>query len=294
MPTGYHWEIMAGVGTISCPTSSAVKRTRLSTQTASPNSSPFRSIQMCMGRGMLVRPTTCPCCIAHSLCSGPVNVSFPTYFWNSSAVLFAALNEIGVPTAYDPNAGLVAGAAFLPMDISPGLEERSTASRAYYDPYISRPNLWVSTGQTVTQILFDGVQANPLARQPIPDDTANGQGGSPGIPTGIFGGTTTINVTEYSQTSFIRRLWRGFRRAILKRQNVSSSQPLVAVGVEYAQDAGSARATVSATREVIVAAGALHSPQLLMLSGIGPSSVLQAAQVTVNLALPGVGSNLQE
>jgi choline dehydrogenase-like flavoprotein len=120
--------------------------------------------------------------------SGPVNVSFPKYFWNSSAVLFEALNEIGVPTAYDPNAGLIAGAAFLPMDIDPVAEERSTARRAYYDPIVARPNLWVSTGQTVTQILFDGASTNTLASEPIPGDTSDGQGGSPGIPTGIFGG----------------------------------------------------------------------------------------------------------
>ncbi|KAK3714992.1 hypothetical protein LTR37_007482 [Vermiconidia calcicola] len=37
--------------------------------------------------------------------SGPVNVSFPKYFWNSSALLFDALNEVGVPIAYDPNTG---------------------------------------------------------------------------------------------------------------------------------------------------------------------------------------------
>lgn len=86
--------------------------------------------------------------------SGPVNVSFPRYFWNSSAVLFSALNEVGIPTAYDPNTGWIAGASFLPMDLDPVTEERSTARRAYYDPYVSRPNLWVSTGQVVTQILL--------------------------------------------------------------------------------------------------------------------------------------------
>jgi len=85
---------------------------------------------------------------------GPVNVSYPAYFWNQSAALFGALNELGMPTAYDPNTGWIAGASFLPMDLDPGTEERSTARRAYYDPYVSRPNLWVSTGQTVTQILL--------------------------------------------------------------------------------------------------------------------------------------------
>lgn len=39
--------------------------------------------------------------------NGPVNVSFPEWFWRSSKVLFEALNELGVLTAYDPNTGLV-------------------------------------------------------------------------------------------------------------------------------------------------------------------------------------------
>ena len=90
---------------------------------------------------------------------GPVNVGYPEYYWNSSSILFTALNELGVPTAFDPNAGNVAGASFLPLDITPGTEMRADARRAYYDPYADRPNLWVSTGSTATQILFDETSA---------------------------------------------------------------------------------------------------------------------------------------
>lgn len=87
---------------------------------------------------------------------GPVKVSFPHFMWNSSAVLFEALNELGVTTAYDPNAGLIAGASFLPLNLDPALQTRSTARTAYYDPVLGRANLWVSTGQYATRILFDG------------------------------------------------------------------------------------------------------------------------------------------
>lgn len=51
---------------------------------------------------------------------------------------------------------------------------------------------------------------------------------------------------------------------------------------------------VAAGREVILAAGAIASPMLLQLSGIGPAKVLQSAGVQVNIDLPGVGANLQE
>ncbi|MBK7474345.1 MAG: choline dehydrogenase [Betaproteobacteria bacterium] len=65
-----------------------------------------------------------------------------------------------------------------------------------------------------------------------------------------------------------------------------------AVGVRYSQH-GVLR-EVRAAREVIVAAGALHSPQLLQLSGIGPAAHLQEKGIPVAHDLPGVGANLQD
>jgi choline dehydrogenase-like flavoprotein len=52
--------------------------------------------------------------------------------------------------------------------------------------------------------------------------------------------------------------------------------------------------TVSARKEIILAAGAIHTPQILQLSGIGPRGVLEAAGMEVLLHLPGVGSNFQD
>ncbi|HEY7600464.1 MAG TPA: GMC oxidoreductase, partial [Candidatus Limnocylindrales bacterium] len=52
--------------------------------------------------------------------------------------------------------------------------------------------------------------------------------------------------------------------------------------------------TLSARREVILAAGAIGSPQILQLSGIGPADVLRAAGVAVRHELAGVGENLQD
>ena len=51
---------------------------------------------------------------------------------------------------------------------------------------------------------------------------------------------------------------------------------------------------LTASREVIVAAGAINSPQLLMLSGIGPAEELKHHGIEVVLDLPGVGENLQD
>lgn len=65
-----------------------------------------------------------------------------------------------------------------------------------------------------------------------------------------------------------------------------------AVGVEYQADGKTQRAY--ATREVILSAGALATPRLLMLSGIGPEAELRRLGIEVVADSPGVGQNLQE
>lgn len=52
--------------------------------------------------------------------------------------------------------------------------------------------------------------------------------------------------------------------------------------------------TVKARKEVIIAAGTIHTPQILQASGVGPKAVLDAANVTVVVDLPGVGQNFQD
>jgi choline dehydrogenase-like flavoprotein len=64
-----------------------------------------------------------------------------------------------------------------------------------------------------------------------------------------------------------------------------------ATGVEYVQNGATLRA--EAAREVILAAGTFNSPQLLMLSGIGPAAHLRAFGINVVADLP-VGKNLQD
>ena len=65
-----------------------------------------------------------------------------------------------------------------------------------------------------------------------------------------------------------------------------------AVGVEYVQNGHVQR--VSAAREVILCGGTYNSPQLLMLSGVGPAAELRRHGIDPVLDLPGVGGNLAE
>jgi choline dehydrogenase len=63
-------------------------------------------------------------------------------------------------------------------------------------------------------------------------------------------------------------------------------------GVRYRQ--GGASCSVDATREVLLCGGAINSPQLLMLSGVGPAAHLREHGIDVVADLPGVGQNLQD
>src|SRR5262249_58636376 len=65
-----------------------------------------------------------------------------------------------------------------------------------------------------------------------------------------------------------------------------------AVGVEYAR--GDKIERLGAAREVILAAGAVGSPHLLQLSGVGDPDHLGRIGIPVQHALPGVGKNLQD
>jgi choline dehydrogenase len=123
----------------------------------------------------------------------------------------------------------------------------------------------------------------------------------------------TDDMNGYRQEGFARmdmtvhggQRWstsRAYLRPALNRGNVHvvtralTTRVLVergrAVGVDYVENGRTKRA--NARREVILAGGAINSPQLLMLSGIGPADHLRGMGVPVVHDLPGVGQNLQD
>lgn len=111
---------------------------------------------------------------------------------------------------------------------------------------------------------------------------------------GLFDMTTREGRRQSTATAFLK--------PALKRSNlVVHTQSLVrylimegmrAVGVEYKRGSESVRAY--AAREVILAAGALNSPQILMRSGIGPAGHLREMGLQVLHDLPAVGQHLQD
>ncbi|MEA1833390.1 GMC family oxidoreductase N-terminal domain-containing protein [Methylobacterium durans] len=127
-----------------------------------------------------------------------------------------------------------------------------------------------------------------------------------GVPrTGDFNGGDQEGVGYYQL--FTRRGWRcstavAYLRPAARRPNLrveveAHATELIldgrrAAGIRYRQ--GGAIREARAARAVILAAGALQSPQLLLLSGIGPPDELARHGIPVRHALPGVGQNLQD
>ncbi|MFZ2990315.1 GMC family oxidoreductase [Ideonella sp.] len=120
-----------------------------------------------------------------------------------------------------------------------------------------------------------------------------------------FNGPTQEGVGAYQVTHKSGERWsaaKGYLTPHLGRPNltvitgVHASRVLLdgrrATGVEALR--GGQTLTVRARCEVLLSAGALQSPQLLMLSGIGAPDELRRHGITVQHALPGVGANLHD
>jgi choline dehydrogenase len=129
--------------------------------------------------------------------------------------------ELGLPRNPDFNGASTFGVGAYQLGIANGW--RSSASAAFLRPALSRPNLTVITGATVTRVLFERTTA---------------------------------------------------------------------IGVEWAKE--NRKYQSKANREVVLCAGAVQSPQLLQLSGIGPAELLESHGIRVLADAPEVGENLQD
>ena len=161
---------------------------------------------------------------------------------------------------------------------------------------------------------FDGVHARggewrieqPRVRWEILDAWAEAaeQAGIPRINDFNGGNNEGSSYFHVNQRKGLR--WtsaKGFLRPALERSNLTlvthaaverlTLEGKRVTGLTYRQKAAGVR-TVTARREVVLAAGAIGSPMILQLSGIGSGEVLKAAGIEVRHELPGVGENLQD
>ncbi|KAF4817340.1 Dehydrogenase xptC [Colletotrichum siamense] len=159
--------------------------------------------------------------------SGPVQASYPNYFFPGAANFWQAALESGFTPSPDPLAGDHAVGLFnFPTLADATTRTRSHARRNHYTRVKdARPNYHILAEHTVARVLFEGKRA---------------------------------------------------------------------IGVEYLPTAGGEKVSVYAAKEVLLAAGGVHTPQLLQLSGIGNRSSLEGLGIEVVEDLPGVGENFQD
>jgi choline dehydrogenase len=121
-----------------------------------------------------------------------------------------------------------------------------------------------------------------------------------GVATGIF--RLKRSVDAKSQTRSSARVNRYDRDSARPNYHILANtvasrvvfEGTAAVGVEYVTTMNGTKITVGATREVILAAGSVHTPQILQLSGIGDAASLEPFGIKSISNLPGVGRNMQD
>ena len=142
-------------------------------------------------------------------------------------------------------------------------------------------------------------------RHPLADDFIKGAIGY-GIPLNEdYNGAIQEGISYTQRTIFKGRRVssaRAFLRPALKRPNIelrtkSHATKIVfdgkrAVGIQYSR--GGHSYEIRARREIILSGGAVNSPQLLQLSGVGPAALLKEIGVPVHHDLLGVGENLRD
>jgi len=114
---------------------------------------------------------------------------------------------------------------------------------------------------------------------------------------GVYWFPTLMDPYRFERSWAENSHYRGLARP---NYHVAASSPVrrvlmkkgVATGVEFYAEHG--LLNVKANKEVLMAAGAIHTPQLLQLSGIGPKKLLHAAGIKTLVDLPGVGQNFQD
>ena len=150
--------------------------------------------------------------------------------------------------------------------------------------------LSVSFPRYVHPIARAYIEAGVRAGLPAKDDLSNPMGeGVSLMPYSVRKGVRNSSAEAYLRPARKRPNLTVETSALVRRILLDGRR---ATGVEFEQ--GGVIRQALASREVILAAGAVNSPQLLMLSGIGPARHLQEHGIAVVVDRPGVGENLHD
>ncbi len=159
--------------------------------------------------------------------------------------------------------------------------------------------LGVSVRSPVIPAARDFVKAAGATGIPTGDYNGRDRGGPSGVAS-LFQTTTRKGMRSSTYRAFLageaenRTNLTIITHALVTRVLLSDgADDLTATGIEYQGEDGALH-QISASRDVILSAGAVGSPQLLMLSGIGPRREIEAVDIECRHELPGVGKNLKD
>lgn len=144
--------------------------------------------------------------------------------------------------------------------------------------------------------------ASPLGTWVLKGLTAIGLTPDADFQTGSLNGTAWIPLTEESADETRESSATSFLNAVLTSSKLKVYAHTVAQKITFSGTTATGvnvqtlgfNYKLTAKKEVIISAGAFQSPQLLMVSGIGPQSTLSANGISTIKNLPGVGQNLQD
>jgi choline dehydrogenase-like flavoprotein len=196
-----------------------------------------------------------------------------------------------------------------PKDYDEWAGEESCAGWSYQDvlPYFRRfednerfSNTWHGTGGPIG--VSDPISPHPLSKVFVraaqeaglpynPDFNGERQEGC-----GLYQVTQRCGRRSSAAVEYLRPALR--RPNLTVRTGTTATRILVergrATAVEYVESKGTTRDTARAETEVLVTAGAVGSPKLLLLSGIGPADDVRALGIEPVHDLPGIGRNFQD
>ncbi|KAJ7743047.1 aryl-alcohol-oxidase from pleurotus Eryingii [Mycena maculata] len=179
---------------------------------------------------------------------------------------------------------------------SPPWNNRSNVGE--YDPRVHGYGPLL-TGLTPTVFETDKrVIANTAAypeQYPFTLDLNSGNGlGFGWLETSVGNGSRSTSASTYLHPALNSRSNLDILLHTQATRLVSTSGKATFRKVQVAQSATTTEYSFTATKEVILCAGSVGTPQLLMLSGIGPTAQLKNVGITPVLNLPDVGNNLQD